>query len=133
MEPEFTAHQSGPHARVHCVSCHVGPGPGGFVTAKLNGTRQLWLASTGTFGRPIPTPLESMPDVRMSCEQCHSPDRFVGDNVKVIYEHADDEANTQTMTIVRLHVGGPVTGTGSGTGIHWHMNRANGIGRGARR
>jgi hypothetical protein len=127
MEPEFTAHQSGPHARVHCVACHVGPGPGGFVAAKLNGTRQLWLASTGTFSRPIPTPLESMPDVRMSCEQCHWPDRFVGDKVKVIYEHADDGANTQTMTTVRLHVGGPVTGTGSGTGIHWHMNRGNEI------
>ena len=127
MEPEFTAHQSGPHARVHCVACHVGPGPGGFVAAKLNGTRQLWLASTGTFSRPIPTPLESMPDVRMSCEQCHWPDRFVGDKVNVIYEHADDEANTQTMTTVRLHVGGPITGTGSGTGIHWHMNRGNEI------
>lgn len=127
MEPEFTAHQSGPHARVHCVACHVGPGPGGFVTAKLNGTRQLWLASTGTFSRPIPTPLESMPAVGTSCEQCHWPDRFVGDKVKVIYEHADDEANTQTMTTVRLHVGGPVTGTSGGTGIHWHMNRANQI------
>jgi NapC/NirT cytochrome c family, N-terminal region len=127
MEPEFIAHQSGPHARVQCVGCHVGPGPGGFVTAKLNGARQLWLASTGRFSRPIPTPLESMPDVGTSCEQCHWPDRFVGDKVKVIYEHADDEANTQTMTTVRLHVGGPVTGTSSGTGIHWHMNRANQI------
>jgi hypothetical protein len=127
MEPESTAHQSGPHARVHCVACHVGPGPGGFIAAKLNGTRQLWLASTGTFSRPIPTPLESMPDVRMSCEQCHWPDRFVGDKVKVLYEHANDEANTETKTTVRLHVGGPVSGSGSGSGIHWHMNRANEI------
>jgi hypothetical protein len=127
MEPEFTAHQSGPHARVHCVACHVGPGPGGFIAAKLNGTRQLWLASTGTFSRPIPTPLESMPDVRMSCEQCHWPDRFVGDKVKVLYEHANDEANTETKTTVRLHVGGAVSGSGSGSGIHWHMNRANEI------
>lgn len=127
MEPEFVAHQSGPHGRVHCVACHVGPGAGGFVTAKLNGTRQLWLAATGTYRRPIPTPLESMPDVRTSCEQCHWPDRFVGDKVKVLYEHADDEANTQTKTSVRLHVGGPVSGTGSGTGIHWHMSRANDI------
>ena len=127
MEPEFTAHQDGPHARVHCVACHVGPGPGGFVTAKLNGTRQLWLASTGTYSRPIPTPIESMPDVRMSCEQCHWPDRFVGDKVKVLYEHANDEANTETKTTVRLHVGGRVSGSGSGTGIHWHMNRANEI------
>lgn len=127
MEPEFVAHQNGPHGRVLCVACHVGPGAGGFVTAKLNGTRQLWLAVNGTHSRPIPTPLENMPDVRTSCEQCHWPYRFVGDTIKVFYEHADDEANTQTKTTVRLHVGGPVSGTGSGTGIHWHMNRANEI------
>jgi hypothetical protein len=125
MEPEFVAHQSGPHASVHCVACHVGPGAGGFITAKLNGTRQLWLAVSDTHSRPIPTPLRTMPGVRTSCEQCHWPDRFVGDKVKVLYEHADDEANTATMTTVRLRVGGPIAGTGSGAGIHWHMNRGN--------
>lgn len=127
MQPEFVAHQSGPHGRVHCVTCHVGPGAGGFLTAKLNGTRQLWLAVSGTHRRPIPTPLETMPDVRTSCEQCHWPGRFVGDKVKVLYEHADDEANTQTKTTVRLHVGGPTSGIGTGAGIHWHMNRANDV------
>jgi hypothetical protein len=45
--------------------------------------------------------------------------------IKVIYEHADDEANTQTATTLRIHVGGPIGGTGTGSGIHWHMNRAN--------
>lgn len=125
MEPEFVGHQSGPHARVHCVACHIDPGAGGFLTAKLNGTRQLALALTGGYSRPIQTPVENMPDVRNSCEQCHWPDRFVGDKIRVLYEHANDEANTQTKTTVRLHVGGPVAGTGSGAGIHWHMNRAN--------
>lgn len=127
MQPEFVAHQNGLHGRIACVACHVGPGAGGFASAKLKGTRQLWLALTGTHNRPIPTPVESMPDVRTSCEQCHWPDRFVGDTIKVFYEHADDEANTQAKTTVRLHVGGPVSGTDSGTGIHWHMNRANEI------
>jgi hypothetical protein len=125
MEPEFVAHQSGSHGRVHCVTCHVGPGAGGFLTAKLNGTRQLALAITGTHARPIPTPLERFPSVVNSCENCHQPDRFVGDVIKVIYEHADDEANTPTKTTVRVHVGGPIGGTGTGTGVHWHMNRAN--------
>ena len=127
MEPEFVAHGDGLHGRVHCVQCHVGPGAGEFVTAKLNGTRQLWLAATGTYARPIPAPVESLPDVQDTCEQCHRPDRFVGDTLDVIYEHANDAANTETKTTVRLHVGGPVSGTGSGTGIHWHMNRANEI------
>ena len=45
--------------------------------------------------------------------------------VKVLYEHKDDEANTPSMTTVRLKVGEPISGTTTGTGIHWHMNRAN--------
>jgi hypothetical protein len=125
MEPEFVAHQLGNHGRVHCVACHVGPGAGGFLSAKLNGTRQLALAVTGGYSRPIPTPIEGLPSVANSCESCHRPDRFVGDVIKVFYEHADDEANTQTKTTLRLHVGGPIAGAGSGSGIHWHMNRAN--------
>ena len=125
MGPEFVAHQNGLHARIHCVSCHVGPGAPAFLSAKLNGTRQLGLVATGRYSRPIPTPIEGIPDVQLTCEHCHAPDRFIGDKIKVFYEHADDEANTQSKTTVRLHVGGPISGTGSGIGIHWHMNRGN--------
>jgi nitrate/TMAO reductase-like tetraheme cytochrome c subunit len=125
MEPEFTAHQSGPHSRVHCVSCHVGPGPGEFLKAKLNGTRQLRMVATGGYRQPIPTPIEGMPAVAATCEQCHAPDRYIGDVVKEFYEHADDEANTQTKTVARLFVGGAMAGSGTGAGIHWHMNRSN--------
>jgi hypothetical protein len=125
MEPEFVAHQNGAHGRVPCVACHVGPGAGGFLTSKLRGARQLALAVSGRYRRPIPPPAGDLPDVRDTCERCHWPDRFVGDKIKVFHEHADDEANTATTTTVRLHVGGPVAGTGSGAGIHWHMNRAN--------
>ena len=125
MEPEFVAHQSGPHARVACVACHTGPGPEGFISAKLNGVRQLRFVISGGHDRPIPTPIESLPDVQNSCEQCHFPDRFIGDVIKTVYEHADDEANTQMQSTLRMRVGGPVSGSGTGTGIHWHMNRAN--------
>ena len=96
-----------------------------FVTAKLAGTRQLGLVLTGSFRRPIPTPITRLPGVSSSCENCHQPDRFIGDVIKVVYEHADDQANTRTTTTLRIHVGGPIGGTGTGTGIHWHMNRAN--------
>jgi hypothetical protein len=125
MGPEFIAHENGLHSRVSCVACHVGPGAGAFLTAKLNGTRQLGLILTGSYRRPIPTPIEGIPDVQITCEHCHAPDRFVGDKIKVFFDHSDDEANTETKTTVRLHVGGPISGTGSGTGIHWHMNRVN--------
>ena len=126
MGPHFTAHQSGLHSRVGCVECHVEPGAEGFLRAKLHGTNQLRLAITNRYPRPLLSPAhEGRPNVYTSCEQCHWPDRFIGDVVKVVYEFADDEANSKTMSTLRLHVGGPVAGTGSGTGIHWHMNRSN--------
>jgi hypothetical protein len=127
MKPEFEAHRSGPHARVHCVSCHVGPGAGAFLSAKFNGSRQLWLVASHTYHQPIPAPIHNLPPVEGTCESCHWPDRYVGDKTKVFYEYGDDEANTETKTTVRLHVGGAVSGTGSGTGIHWHMNRSNAV------
>jgi mono/diheme cytochrome c family protein len=127
MRPEFVAHEAAPHARIECAACHVGPGAGGFLTAKLNGTRQLWLVASGGYPRPIPTPVANLPSVELTCEQCHRPDRFIGDKVDVIYDHANDAANKESKTTVQLHVGGPVAGTGSGVGIHWHMNRANHI------
>jgi hypothetical protein len=125
MKPEFEAHRTGPHSKVHCVSCHVGPGAGAFLTAKLNGSRQLWLVASHSYSRPIKTPIHNLPPVEGTCESCHWPDRYIGDVIKVFYEYADDEANTETKTTVRLHVGGAIAGTGSGSGIHWHMNRSN--------
>lgn len=126
MGPHFAAHQSGLHSRVNCVECHVEPGAQGFFRAKLHGTNQLRLALTNRYPRPLLSPRQvARPNVYTSCEQCHWPDRFIGDVVKVVYEFADDEANSKTMSTLRLHVGGPVAGTGSGTGIHWHMNRSN--------
>jgi len=126
MEPQAVTHQGGPHSRVPCVSCHIEPGAQGFIRAKLNGTRQLALVVTDRFQRPIPSPpVKGLPNVHTSCEQCHWPDRFIGDVIKVIYEHADDEKNTETKTTLRMHVGGPISGTSGGSGIHWHMNRGN--------
>jgi hypothetical protein len=126
MDPQFVAHRSGPHGSVACIACHIEPGAQGFLTAKLNGTRQLALVATHSYPRPIPSPpTNGLPNVHTSCEQCHWPDRFIGDVIKVVHEFADDEPNTETKTVLRMHVGGPIAGTGNGVGIHWHMNRGN--------
>ncbi len=125
MTPEFTAHGLGPHAKVHCVSCHVGPGARGFIAGKMAGTRQLYLFTRGTFHRPIPTPVHNLPAVEGTCLSCHWRDRNVGDIEKTIYEHADDEANTATKTTLLLKVGGATAGGGTGQGIHWHANAGN--------
>ena len=127
MEPQFVAHQAWPHARVQCTACHVGPGAGAFVEAKMAGTRQLFQVMTGRVPRPVPPPSHLIRTARETCEGCHWSELFRGDKQKVVREYADDEANTETTTMLRLHVGGGSRRLGVGAGIHWHMNLDNQI------
>ncbi|MEX2190293.1 MAG: NapC/NirT family cytochrome c, partial [Bacteroidota bacterium] len=55
MEPEYTAYQFSPHARVGCVKCHIGPGAGWFVRSKLSGAYQVYAVAFDLYPRPIPT------------------------------------------------------------------------------
>jgi hypothetical protein len=125
MEPQATAHAVWPHARVSCTSCHVGPGAGSFVEAKLAGTRQLFHVMTNRVPTPVPPPSELIQTARATCEGCHWPETFRGDVVKVVRDYLADEANTESITTLRLHVGGGSRRLGGGSGIHWHMNLDN--------
>ena len=127
MEPQYVGHRTWPHARVACVDCHVGPGAGALVESKLAGTRQLWQVTVGSVPKPVPSPVHTMRPARYTCEQCHWPEKFHGDKVKVFTEFASDEANTETTSPITLFVGGGSSERGIGTGIHWHMNLDNQI------
>ena len=127
MEPQATAHTVWPHAQVSCTACHVGPGAGSFVEAKLAGTRQLLRVMTNRVPTPIAPPSQLIQPARATCEGCHWPETFRGDIVKVVREFLADEANTETTTTLRLHVGGGSRRLGRGSGIHWHMNLDNQI------
>jgi nitrate/TMAO reductase-like tetraheme cytochrome c subunit len=127
MEPEFVAHQNGPHARVPCVACHVGEGVEALVESKLAGTRQLWHVVTNRVPRPVPTPVRTLRPARETCEQCHWPEKLHGDELRVFREYAEDEGNTETATTLTLFVGGGSAKLGIGSGIHWHMNLENEI------
>lgn len=116
MKPEYTAYQRGPHARVKCVECHIGAGAGWFVKAKISGARS----------RPIASPVHNLRPAGDTCEQCHWPARFHGDKVETIYDYAEDEANTESVTTLRLHIGGR-DGGGKTAGIHWHVAPENAI------
>jgi hypothetical protein len=120
MRPEFTAYRNGPHARVACVSCHIGPGANWFVKSKLSGTRQLFAVALKTYPTPVPSPVMNLRPARETCEECHWPEKFTGDRVRTVREYADDQAVTETVTNVRLHVGSGSEKLGA-TGIHWHM------------
>ena len=127
MEPEWKAYQVGAHAKVACVECHVGSGAEAFIQTKLAGTRQLWHVLTNNVQAPVKTPVHTMRPARETCQTCHWSEKTHGEVTKVIREYADDEANTETATTVQLHVGGGEHATGSGSGIHWHMNVNNTI------
>jgi hypothetical protein len=127
MKPEFVAYQDGPHSRVACVRCHIGPGASSFARAKVSGLRQVLAVARGNYTRPIEAPVQDMRPAREVCEQCHWSEKFHGDKIRRISEYADDEKNTESVTTLQVHVGGGNSTRGTATGIHWHMNIANEI------
>lgn len=127
MKPEFIAHQQGPHAKVACVSCHIGPGASNFTQAKLSGTRRVLALARNSYARPIPAPVHDLSSAREVCERCHWPEKKHGDKVRQIKEYAEDEANTESLTELVVHVGGASERLGTAEGIHWHSNTGNQI------
>src|SRR5262249_21280043 len=127
MEPEYAAYRDGPHSRVPCVDCHIGPGASWFVKSKLDGTRQVIAVIRNSYSRPIPSPVNDLRPARDTCEHCHWPEKFHGDKVEVVHEYASDEKNSETITRLMVHVGGGSERLGVKSGIHWHMNVANEI------
>ncbi|MBZ5682672.1 MAG: cytochrome c3 family protein [Acidobacteriia bacterium] len=103
MNPEFTAYQLSPHARVGCVECHVGSGATWYVKSKLSGARQVFAAT------------------------CHWPKKFYGGQMKVFTHYSNDEKNTIRQIRLLIKTGGGDPATGAPEGIHWHMNISNKI------
>jgi hypothetical protein len=127
MQPEFVAHGIGAHANVKCVDCHVGAGATSFVSAKAAGTRRVIAMIRNSYSRPIVPEPSQLVKADETCERCHSPAQYHGDTIRRVVEFADDEKNTQTVTTLKVHVGGGDERRGLATGIHWHMNIANDI------
>jgi len=120
MQPEYSTYKQSPHFRVKCIECHIGPGAPWFVKSKLSGLGQVIAVTFDTYPRPIPSPVENLRPSRDTCEQCHWPQKFAGDRLKVLTEFKDDEANTATKSVLLMHVGG---GSSGGKGIHsWHID-----------
>src|SRR5690606_23651912 len=127
MEPEYTAYQSSPHAKVGCVSCHIGPGATWFVRSKLSGAYQVYSVLFNKYPKPIPTPIENLRPARETCEQCHWPSHFFSEKKEDNVYFLSDEKNSRWTLSLLLKVGGGNEETGNTAGIHWHMNIANQI------
>jgi len=127
MTPEATAYANSPHSNVPCVKCHIGPGASWFVRAKLSGLRQVVAVATNSYSRPIPAPVENLRPARETCEVCHRPSQFHGSRLAVKKHYGRDRDNTEAITANLLYVGGPDSGKGKATGIHWHVDPGNSI------
>jgi nitrate/TMAO reductase-like tetraheme cytochrome c subunit len=117
MHPEYSAYQVSPHAHVDCVQCHIGSGARSYFEAKVNGTKQLIEVTLRpiagmapklipTYPTPIPSPVTNLRPAREICEACHTPAKFVGEKLLVKSDFGDDEKNTESQTVVVLHLGG---------------------------
>jgi nitrate/TMAO reductase-like tetraheme cytochrome c subunit len=127
MKPELVTYQHGPHARVACVECHIGPGATWFVKSKLSGTYQLYAVAFDKYPRPVPTPIKNLRPAQETCEQCHWPKKFVGNLERTFTSFLSDETNTPFTVRMLMHVGGADPTHGPVGGIHWHMNVGNKI------
>jgi hypothetical protein len=108
MHPEYTAYKISAHSHVDCVECHIGSGAKSYFEAKVNGTKQLVESASlqSTIPRRFESPVQNLRPAREICEGCHTPARFIGEKLLVKSTFADDEKNTETQTVVVLHLGG---------------------------
>ncbi len=125
MKPELTTYLNGPHARVACAECHIGPGATWFVRSKLSGTYQVYATMFNKFPRPIPTPVKNLRPAQETCEQCHWPKEFVGNLDRTYHYYLGDRTNSPYAVRLLLKVGGGDPTHGPVGGIHWHMSIAD--------
>ena len=122
MKPEYTTYLHSPHARVACVDCHVGSGAEWYMKSKINGVHQLCDVVLDKIPRPIETPIKNLRPARATCEQCHWPERFIGNLDRTDYHYLSDQTNTPFAVRLLLKVGGGQL-DGSMSGIHWHVSQ----------
>ena len=126
MEPEYTAYQNSPHAKVGCVQCHIGSGAGWFVRSKLSGSYQMYAVTFNVFPRPIHTPIHNLRPAQETCEQCHWPSQFYSEKLmSQTYYQSVGEKNVASKLDLLIRIGGGNKEAGPTSGIHWHMNITN--------
>jgi nitrate/TMAO reductase-like tetraheme cytochrome c subunit len=122
MRPEYVTHDSSPHARVKCATCHIGPGVGWYTKSKLSGLYQVYAVLADVYPRPIPTPISNLRPARVTCEQCHWPGQFFGAMQRRFDHYRYDKGNTLWPVNLLLKVGSGNPMISKTAGIHWHVD-----------
>jgi len=120
MPPEYNTYLVSPHARVLCVDCHIGRDLLIKQFFRKSGhMRLIWATVSGDYEYPIRA--SEMRPARETCEQCHYPEKFSDDSLRVVHRFDDDEDNTAYDLYLLMHTGGGSEREGLGRGIHWHV------------
>ncbi len=119
MAPEYKTYQASPHAKVPCTDCHVGSGASWLVKSKIQGLPLTVATVFNTYPHPITTPVASLRPARDTCEQCHWPQKFTQDRLRVARHFLPDEKNTAETVALAFKVGGGHEG--QARDIHWHI------------
>lgn len=122
MDPEYIAYQNSPHARVACVDCHVGPGADWYVRSKLSGLYQVYAVTLGTYPKPIPVPIRNLRPARETCEECHWPEKFYAQQLRIERHYLANTDNTEWDIHLQMKIGPSLSALGLTEGIHWHIN-----------
>ena len=125
MKPEYVTYLHSPHAKVPCAECHIGKGANWYVRSKLSGTYQVYATLADKYPRPIPTPVKNLRPAQENCEECHWPQKFVGNLERSYNYFLSDATNTPFTVRMLMNVGGGDPTHGPVGGIHWHMNVGN--------
>lgn len=122
MEPEYTTYHGSSHERVACVECHVGSGASWYVKSKLSGLYQVYSVIAKKYPQPIPTPIANLRPARETCEQCHWPDKFYDNKLRVKHSFLADENNTEQIIHLQVRTSTKITAEGIQKGIHQHIS-----------
>jgi hypothetical protein len=102
----------------------VGSGLKNFLSSKIAGMRQVVSVTIGSYSRPIRMPTHGLRPAKETCEECHRPELFHGDKLKITNKYQNDEKNTQRQTVLLMKLGSGGQDTGA-RGIHWHVSSKN--------
>ena len=122
MKPEYVAYQNSAHAKVKCVSCHVGEGADWYVKSKMSGLYQVYAVLANVYPTPIETPISNLRPARETCEQCHWPEKFYAHKLRLEKHFLSNEENTEWNISLTMKIGSSHSSKGLEEGIHWHIN-----------
>ncbi len=120
MPPQNVAYLESPHAKVTCEECHIGRTSfTNQLMRKTQGIKETYYEIFKLYEYPIRA--EALRPALETCEECHRPETFSDDSLRVIEHFANDEENTASSTYLILKTGGGDKREGLGFGIHWHI------------